>query len=97
MPTAEQTAVLDEVQVAAKRIFDSIVPELLLVEQEFERQAQSNIQVIAYLGDYAPLRRQACAAGSQSFPIMPSVAMDPIRVRFVWRPSWSSCTATLVQ
>lgn len=36
----------------ARRIFDSIVPELLLVEQEFERQAQSNIQVIAYIGDY---------------------------------------------
>src|ERR1044071_3178748 len=55
MPTAEQTAVLDEAQVEAKRIFDSIVPELLLVEQEFERQAQSNIQVIAYIGEY--LRR----------------------------------------
>ena len=55
MPTAEQTAVLDEAQVAAKRIFDSIANELVLVEEEFERQAQSNIQVIAYLGDY--LRR----------------------------------------
>lgn len=55
MPTAEQTAVLDEAQVEAKRIFDSIVPELLLVEREFERQAQSNIQVIAYIGEY--LRR----------------------------------------
>jgi octaprenyl-diphosphate synthase len=55
MPTAEQTTVLDEAQVAAKRIFDSIANELVLVEEEFERQAQSNIQVIAYLGDY--LRR----------------------------------------
>jgi len=55
MPTAERTAVLDEAQVEAKRIFDSIVPELFLVEQEFERQAQSNIQVIAYISDY--LRR----------------------------------------
>jgi octaprenyl-diphosphate synthase len=55
MPTAEQTAVLDEAQVAAKRIFDSIANELLLVEDEFERQARSNIQVIAYIGDY--LRR----------------------------------------
>jgi octaprenyl-diphosphate synthase len=55
MPTAEQTALLDETQVEAKRIFDSIATELLLVECEFERQAQSNIQVIAYLGDY--LRR----------------------------------------
>src|SRR5436189_1409237 len=55
MPTAEQTAVLDEAQVEAKRIFDSVVPELILVEHEFERQAQSNIQVIAYIGDH--LRR----------------------------------------
>jgi octaprenyl-diphosphate synthase len=55
MPTAEQTAVLDEAQVAAKRIFDSIANELQLVEEEFERQARSNIQVIAYIGDY--LRR----------------------------------------
>jgi octaprenyl-diphosphate synthase len=55
MPTAEQTAVLDEVQVAAKRIFDPVANELLLVEAEFERQAQSNIQVIAYIGEY--LRR----------------------------------------
>ncbi len=55
MPTAEQTAVVDEARVEAKRIFDSVLPELVLVEQEFERQAQSNIQVIAYIGDY--LRR----------------------------------------
>src|SRR5436189_6203113 len=55
MPTAEQTAVLDEAQVAAKRIFDSIANELVLVEEEFERQARSNIQVIAYIVDY--LRR----------------------------------------
>jgi octaprenyl-diphosphate synthase len=55
MPAAETTTVFDEAQVAAKRIFDSIASELLLVEQEFERQARSNIQVIAYIGDY--LRR----------------------------------------
>jgi octaprenyl-diphosphate synthase len=55
MPTAEQTALVDEAQIEAKRIFDSILPELVLVEQEFERQAQSNIQVIAYIGEY--LRR----------------------------------------
>src|SRR3954468_20374370 len=55
MPTAEQTPVIDEARIEAKRIFDSVVPELLLVEQEFERQAQSNIQVVAYIGDY--LRR----------------------------------------
>jgi octaprenyl-diphosphate synthase len=55
MPAAEQTAVFDEAQVEARRIFDSVASELVLVEQEFERQARSNIQVIAYLGDY--LRR----------------------------------------
>ena len=35
-----------------KKIFDLIKPEMALVEAEFERQAQSNIQVINYLGDY---------------------------------------------
>ena len=55
MPAAEQTAIFDEAQVEARRIFDSVASELVLVEQEFERQARSNIQVIAYLGDY--LRR----------------------------------------
>src|SRR6266550_683431 len=55
MPAAEQTAILDEAQLSAKRIFDSISTELMLVEAEFERQARSNIQVIAYIGDY--LRR----------------------------------------
>jgi len=55
MPAAEQTAVFDEAQVEARRIFDSVASELILVEQEFERQARSNIQVIAYIGDY--LRR----------------------------------------
>ncbi|MFS8084692.1 MAG: polyprenyl synthetase family protein, partial [Acidobacteriota bacterium] len=52
MGTAEPSAVLDEVQLTAKRIFDSILTELMLVEEEFERQARSNIQVIAYLGEY---------------------------------------------
>ncbi len=37
---------------AARRIFGLIKKELALVEQEFERQASSNIQVINYLGDY---------------------------------------------
>src|SRR5438876_795917 len=50
-----QTALLEEVQLTAKRIFDLISPELLLVEEEFERQARSNIQVIAYIGEH--LRR----------------------------------------
>src|SRR6184192_1715240 len=55
MQTAGQTALLEEVQLTAKRIFDLISPELMLVEEEFERQARSNIQVIAYIGDH--LRR----------------------------------------
>lgn len=37
---------------AAKRIFDLVRPEMELVEAEYERQANSNIQVIGYLGDY---------------------------------------------
>src|SRR5256712_4575332 len=52
---AGQTAILEDVQLSAKRIFDLISPELEMVEAEFERQARSNIQVIAYIGDY--LRR----------------------------------------
>ena len=36
----------------ARRIFSLVAPELALVEEEFERQARSNIQVIAYIGDY---------------------------------------------
>ena len=55
MQTAGQTAYAEEVELTAKRIFDLISPELRLVEEEFERQARSNIQVIAYIGDY--LRR----------------------------------------
>lgn len=37
---------------AAGRIFGAIAAELQAVEQEFERQACSNIQVIAYIGDH---------------------------------------------
>jgi octaprenyl-diphosphate synthase len=55
MQATTQTAFLDDVQLTAKRIFDLISPELRLVEEEFERQARSNIQVIAYIGEY--LRR----------------------------------------
>lgn len=46
------TAEIDAPQVEARRIFNLISTELGLVEEEFERQARSNIQVIAYLGDY---------------------------------------------
>jgi octaprenyl-diphosphate synthase len=55
MQATGQTALLEEVQLTAKRIFDLISPELRLVEEEFERQARSNIQVIAYIGEH--LRR----------------------------------------
>ena len=55
MHAAEQSALLEDVKASAKRIFDSISTELQFVEEEFERQAQSNIQVIAYIGDH--LRR----------------------------------------
>src|SRR5213593_4661036 len=55
MQTAGQTAYAEEVELTARRIFDLISPELQLVEEEFERQARSNIQVIAYIGEY--LRR----------------------------------------
>ena len=39
-------------QIAAQKIFNLIKTEMRLVEDEFERQASSNIQVINYLGDY---------------------------------------------
>jgi octaprenyl-diphosphate synthase len=55
MQAAEQSAVLEDVRQSARRIFDLVSPELELVEEEFERQARSNIQVIAYIGEY--LRR----------------------------------------
>jgi octaprenyl-diphosphate synthase len=50
-----QTAILDQAQQTATRIFELVAPELALIETEFERQARSNIQVIAYIGEY--LRR----------------------------------------
>ncbi|MEP6911571.1 MAG: polyprenyl synthetase family protein [bacterium] len=52
MQTAEQSAVAEDPQVAARRIFSLIAAELGQVESEFERQARSNVQVIAYLGEY---------------------------------------------
>ena len=48
MPTV---AALDP-RLAARRIFNLIQSEMAAVELEFERQAASNVQVIAYLGDY---------------------------------------------
>ena len=52
MQTAEQSAVVEDPQIAARRIFSIIASELGKVESEFERQARSNVQVIAYLGEY---------------------------------------------
>ena len=37
---------------AARKIFGLIKSEMMLVEDEFERQANSNVQVINYLGEY---------------------------------------------
>ncbi|HEV3469927.1 MAG TPA: polyprenyl synthetase family protein [Pyrinomonadaceae bacterium] len=52
MNTSGNTAAVEEQRLTARRIFSLVAPELALVEQEFERQARSNIQVIAYIGDY---------------------------------------------
>jgi octaprenyl-diphosphate synthase len=52
MNTSSITASIEDPRVSARRIFSMIVSELGLVEIEFEKQARSNIQVIAYLGDY---------------------------------------------
>ena len=46
------TAAVEEPLLTARRIFGLVAQELALVEEEFERQARSNIQVIAYIGDY---------------------------------------------
>lgn len=37
---------------SARKVFSLISSELSLVEEEFDRQARSNIQVIAYIGEY---------------------------------------------
>lgn len=52
MQTAGNTVTLDDINLTAKRIFSLIAAELGQVEGEFERQARSNVQVIAYLADY---------------------------------------------
>ncbi len=52
MQTAGNTLAPEDVKLTAKRIFSLIAPELTQVESEFERQAHSNVQVIAYLGEY---------------------------------------------
>jgi octaprenyl-diphosphate synthase len=52
MQTVEHSTVLEDVGLTAKRIFSIVATELQQVEVEFERQARSNVQVIAYLADY---------------------------------------------
>jgi octaprenyl-diphosphate synthase len=53
MTLSGHTITLDEeARISARRIFSLIANELQQVEIEFERQARSNVQVIAYLGDY---------------------------------------------
>src|SRR5918998_1743765 len=52
MQTFGNTAAVEDAQLTARRIFSLVAPELALVEEEFERQARSNVQVISYIGDY---------------------------------------------
>src|ERR1041385_7534330 len=52
MHPSGNTAAVEEPLLTARRIFGLVAGELALVEEEFERQARSNIQVIAYIGDY---------------------------------------------
>jgi octaprenyl-diphosphate synthase len=52
MSTSGHLAAVEEPQVTAARVFSLIADELALVEDEFERQARSNIQVISYIGEY---------------------------------------------
>ena len=53
MTLSGHTLTLDEeAKISARRIFSLIANELQQIEIEFERQARSNVQVIAYLGDY---------------------------------------------
>jgi octaprenyl-diphosphate synthase len=52
MQTSGPLAAVEDPQISARRIFSLIASEMVEVEAEFERQAQSNIQVIAYISDY---------------------------------------------
>jgi octaprenyl-diphosphate synthase len=46
------TASIEDPRIPARKVFSLISSELSLVEDEFERQSRSNIQVIAYIGEY---------------------------------------------
>ncbi|MGH9971554.1 MAG: polyprenyl synthetase family protein [Pyrinomonadaceae bacterium] len=52
METAGNILAVEDVKLTAKRIFSLIAAELGQVEDEFQRQARSNVQVINFLGDY---------------------------------------------
>ncbi|MDQ3474164.1 MAG: polyprenyl synthetase family protein [Acidobacteriota bacterium] len=53
MQISGHTIALDEdARISARRIFSLIAAELAQVEEEFERQARSNVQVIDYIADY---------------------------------------------
>jgi octaprenyl-diphosphate synthase len=52
MPLSGHTITLEEAKISARRIFSLISTELEQVEAEFERQAHSNVQVVAYISDY---------------------------------------------
>ncbi len=52
MQTFSPKLVIENPALSARKIFSIISNELSLVEEEFRRQAESNIQVIAYIGDY---------------------------------------------
>ncbi len=52
MQNASRIAVEEEQEISTRRIFKTIAAELALVEAEFERQATSDVGVIARIGDY---------------------------------------------
>ena len=52
MQTSGPTITLEDARISARRIFTLIASELAQVEEEFERQARSNVQVIDYIADY---------------------------------------------
>lgn len=52
METTANILAVEDVKLTAKRIFSLVAAELGQVEDEFQRQAQSNVQVINFLGDY---------------------------------------------
>jgi octaprenyl-diphosphate synthase len=52
MQTSGPTIALEDARISARRIFSLIALELAQVEDEFERQARSNVQVIDFIAEY---------------------------------------------